>query len=197
MIIDVSQPPEMIGDKRTRLAAHQSDAWRLELLLNQGGIYMDWDVIVTNSFDPLLNTGVIFGIEKKVPDYFELMGVAVLLSRSHEPFMELWKKEMAKEFDGEKCYACHSTVLARKLAVNSDKVTVLNHFAFYHPGWEQSAYDSLFQPLPHKKGSKLNKKIHEEYLKGTYAIHLFESHANFQPILPTITGVFYYDCAIL
>ncbi len=82
----------------------------------EGGIYLDWDVIVTRSFDSLLHNGVVFGAEKKVAPYQLGLGVAVMMSRPREPFMVRYNELMGKYFEPSKCYACH-TIQVRPLSV--------------------------------------------------------------------------------
>ena len=186
MVVNVKPPPIKLGSKLAKNAAHQSDILRLELLLQHGGIYMDWDVLVTHSFDPLLNHNVVFGKEKIVPDHHEVLGVAVIMSRSGEKFLDLWQKHMEDDFNPETCYACHSVVLSRKLAlIYPQSLTVLDYKSFYHPGWDKIG--ELFKTLPHPFGSPENVKLTEEFFSGTFASHLFESSRNFYDVIPNIT----------
>lgn len=50
-----------------RLAAHQADFLRVRYLIQEGGIYMDTDVLALRDFDDLLSNNVVFGAEKLVP----------------------------------------------------------------------------------------------------------------------------------
>lgn len=168
-----ADPPYEVNGKQIRLAAHQSDFLRLDYLIKYGGIYLDWDVLTTRPFDDdLMNSTCVFGVERLVPNYKEVMGVAVMMARPNSVFMRRFRDEMRKAFDGDKCYACHSTQLSRDLALQyPEEVRVLNHTSFYHPGWEEHANRLLFDPLMYKEG--------QEVTPG-YGIHMFESHANFQ-----------------
>jgi len=47
------EPPSQINRKNFSKIYHLSDVARLEILLQHGGIYLDYDVIVVNSLDPL------------------------------------------------------------------------------------------------------------------------------------------------
>ena len=46
-------PPEYIHGQRLRHIYHQGDVAKMEILLEYGGIYLDYDVIVVNSLDPV------------------------------------------------------------------------------------------------------------------------------------------------
>lgn len=69
--------------------------------------------------DDLLSNSVIFGAEKKVVNMKEVLGVAVIMARPQEPFLLMWRKEMHKNFDGDRCYACHSILLGTIFSADS------------------------------------------------------------------------------
>jgi len=46
-------PPEYIHDQRLYHVYHKGDVAKMDLLLKYGGIYLDYDVIVVNSLDPV------------------------------------------------------------------------------------------------------------------------------------------------
>ena len=46
-------PPAYIHGQRIDGVYHRGDVAKLEILLQHGGIYLDYDVIVVNSLDPL------------------------------------------------------------------------------------------------------------------------------------------------
>jgi mannosyltransferase OCH1-like enzyme len=55
------QPPtEIFGQKITEVF-HQGDVAKLEVLREHGGIYLDYDVIVVNSFNPLRRYPATYG----------------------------------------------------------------------------------------------------------------------------------------
>src|SRR5262252_1954425 len=55
--------PTHFGDKEIFHMAHKADAVRMDLLWEEGGIYLDMDTICIQSFDQLLNQKVVMGIE--------------------------------------------------------------------------------------------------------------------------------------
>lgn len=170
-----------LNGKPLRLAAHQSDVLRIQVLQEMGGIYMDWDVFSVRPHTDLLASPVTFGAEKKVFNYKEVLGVAVMIARKDAPFLTRFAHDMADVFDGEKCYSCHSTILGRDLALeHPEEIRVLNYTSFYHPGWELEGIQLMFDPKFYKAG--------EDPTRGLfYSFHLFESHENFQKYLPLIT----------
>lgn len=63
------------------------------------------------NYDHLLdNAAVVFGAEKKVNNYNEALGVALIAARPQEPFLLRWRHEMHATFTNN-CYACHSVQL--------------------------------------------------------------------------------------
>jgi len=46
-------PPEYIHNQRLHHVYHRGDVAKMEILLEYGGIYLDYDVIVLNSLDPV------------------------------------------------------------------------------------------------------------------------------------------------
>jgi len=97
-----------------------------------------------------------------------------MAARKQSPWMKRFLKLMADEFDGDKCYSCHSTILGRRLAIDyPTQIRVLNYTSFYHPGWEEDATRLLYEPSKYRPG----ENITAGYFLG---MHLFESHKNFQ-----------------
>lgn len=74
-------------------------------------------MISTGPVDDVLASAAVMGMEKKVPQMNEVMGVAAMMSRPGSAFMKRFRADMEVEFDGDKCYACHSTGLGRRLAL--------------------------------------------------------------------------------
>jgi hypothetical protein len=156
-------------------AAHQSDFLRLGYLVRDGGIYMDWDVISTAPIDDILYSPVVFGAEKKIIAYKEALGVAWIGARRGSPWLKRFLHEMGQQFRGKECYTCASVQLAKTLSQTYPTgLRVLNYTSFYHPGWELDGVQRLCEPT---QFSKNGPPLATGYF---YAMHLFESHKNFQ-----------------
>jgi hypothetical protein len=74
-------------------------------------------VISTGPVDDVLSSAAVMGMEKQVYQMNEVMGVAAMMSRPQSSWMKRFRADMEVEFDGERCYACHSTGLGRRLAM--------------------------------------------------------------------------------
>jgi len=47
------EPPKYVHGQNITFVYHRADVAKLQILLEHGGIYLDTDVIVVNSFDPI------------------------------------------------------------------------------------------------------------------------------------------------
>jgi len=170
----VAMPPQWLGNRRLMLAAHQSDVWRVRKLIQQGGIYLDWDLLLLRPPDALLGNVCAMALEKREPGYQEVLGNAALVAEPGSVFLSSWLEEMAIHFNPAK-YTAHSVLLARRLAIKRPAlVRTLPFQAFYDPGWTDEAMRLLFDPA---------RKLPPEALEARFAqsvgMHLFCSHENF------------------
>uniref|UniRef100_A0A7S3LVE3 Alpha 1,4-glycosyltransferase domain-containing protein n=1 Tax=Palpitomonas bilix TaxID=652834 RepID=A0A7S3LVE3_9EUKA len=179
-----AEPPMQLGGKPLRLAAHQSDAWRMKVLSRLGGLYLDWDVIVQRDIFALLKSDFTLGMER----FDNALGVAVIASTPDAKFLNIWQKEMEARFNPE-CYTCHSVTAVREIARDNPlQVDLLHWKRFYYPGWEDEAMGALIdwrvrgvtledlreRPALPENGPRLPSLS----LDATFCLHLFESHAN-------------------
>ena len=65
---------------------HISDIIRLEILLEQGGIYLDCDVIIVKSLDPLRHYPATMGKE----DRYLMLNAGTILASPNSTFIQLW-----------------------------------------------------------------------------------------------------------
>lgn len=79
------QPPAFVGRSRIDSVYHQADVVKLEVLVKYGGIYVDLDVILLRSLNPLRVYEASIGREK--PPKL-IMGV--MLARKGARFLRLW-----------------------------------------------------------------------------------------------------------
>ncbi|MBU1000706.1 hypothetical protein KKE78_04920 [Patescibacteria group bacterium] len=79
---------EVFGQKLTMLD-HKADAWRLQKLLLDGGIYLDTDVICNQLFGLLKENSVVLGEEKAYGKTVGLCSV-VILAKPGANFMKRW-----------------------------------------------------------------------------------------------------------
>jgi hypothetical protein len=100
------------GDVTGPLAA------RLEPLIEEGGIFLEADALVQQSFDPLLDFRTVLGVENV--GAAARLGTGVILGEPGAPFLRRWRDSLGAE--------------PKKLAVEqSDGVRILPFTAFYWP----------------------------------------------------------------
>jgi hypothetical protein len=178
-VVRIPQLPLQLNGHPVHLAAHQSDIIRLQILIAEGGIYLDWDVLVLRNFNAFWTQGVVMGMEKPVASKDEALGVAVIMARPGEPFLTRWQRDMTDVYDPQ-CYVCHSVALARRLALtHPDEILVLDWTAFHAPGWEADAVALLFD----ERTSGAPPMVFTGW-----AMHLFESHNNVAVHVQALSG---------
>lgn len=164
--VPISAPREIFGNRLDRVA-HRADVVRLERLIEQGGIYLDADVLVQRSFDDLLDNSVVLGQEQHERE--PGLANAVILAEPQAPFLLRWY-EKYRTFKGgppgTKNWNEHSVQLPRRLAQeHPSEITVLPPTAFFWPLWTEDHLAWMFasnQPIPPN---------------GAYANHLWENFA--------------------
>ncbi|ESP00277.1 hypothetical protein LOTGIDRAFT_238614 [Lottia gigantea] len=146
------QKPEYISRQFARWPAHLSDIVRVQILLANGGIYMDTDEIFIQSFNPLRNYNITMGLV----DVNTGMGNAVIVAERRSPFLQKMYDNY-KHFNNSNYYA-NSLKTAYYLWKNDTSSLHLESENFYRPGWWQD--DLLFV----KTGFKWRTK---------YAVHVW------------------------
>jgi hypothetical protein len=172
--LSIAVPPQRLGNQPILGAAHQSDVWRLQQLIEHGGFYFDWDFLLLRSPQRLRSHICVMALERMEQGYREVLGVSAIGAEPGSQFLATWLAAMPTVFNPSR-YVAHSTVLAHHLALKLPLlVRVLDHRAFYYPGWGEQAMRWLFDPAECLPEDELN-----EHLAASTGIHLFSSHANF------------------
>jgi GR25 family glycosyltransferase involved in LPS biosynthesis len=117
---------------------HQSDVTRLQVLMREGGIYLDTEALVLRSFDPLRTRKAVSlakhgaVLDDQTPP---LAGSGVLVAPPNASFLQRWWAEYAT-FDSTQLNV-HSCVVPRQLAErHPDEANLLPHTAFYPRSWQ-------------------------------------------------------------
>jgi hypothetical protein len=163
--IKIRAPREIFGNELCH-PAHRADVVRLEMLMQQGGIYLDADVFVHKSFDHLLDNSVVLGQEGIDAEH----GVAnaVILAEPGARFLKTWYQDYRSfRSKGVDQYWNEHSVRRPGLLAKSHPgdVTILPHTAFYWPLWTPDDLKLLFEAPPSVE------------LCGSLANHLWESNA--------------------
>ncbi|WP_270938463.1 glycosyltransferase [Falsiroseomonas oryzae] len=173
----VAAPTEVFGNPLVHVA-HRADVLRLRTLLEQGGIYLDCDVLVHRAFDDLLDNRVVLGREGADEAEGGLCN-AVILAEPGAAFLQRWyegyrtfRSKGQDAFWGE-----HSVKLPARLArEHPEEVTLLPPDAFFWPRGDAEGLRLLFGPAGGRE------------LRGRYANHLWETIAWWQHLKDLTPG---------
>ena len=118
--------------------AHKADVVRMRIMREEGGIYLDSDVIPLRSFDELRRIGgnkLIMGREV-VPGQ-DGMANAVLVGAPNTSFINRWWAAYAN-FNPQASWAYHSVILPREIAAkHPDEIIILGGNTFFRPTWAE------------------------------------------------------------
>ena len=138
--VRIRAPRRIFGNPVAHVA-HRTDIVRLEMLTRNGGIYLDADVLIHESFDHLLDNSVVLG-EEGVNGANGLAN-AVILAEPGAPFLKKWYDEFRTfRSKGRDIYWGEHAVRVPFLLSKKypSELTILPHDAFYWPLW---TYDGL------------------------------------------------------
>ncbi|HEV2395502.1 MAG TPA: glycosyltransferase [Candidatus Sulfotelmatobacter sp.] len=162
----IDGPREVFGNP-LKHAAHRADVIRLEKLLSLGGIYLDADVFVHRSFDPLLGRRMVLG-EELVDGKAVGLCNAVILAEAQAPFLSRWYSEYRSFRSGghDNYWDEHSVAIPYQLSKKyPDEVTVLPHYTFFWPTFTEHGIARIFD-----SAEPIDTSL-------AYANHLWESPA--------------------
>lgn len=118
--------------------AHKSDVVRLLMLRELGGVYLDMDTITVRPFTDLLKHDFGMAVQASVHDAAAGLCNAVMWGRPNAEFLRIWIGEYGsfKSKGRDHLWDYHSVKLPALLArEHADKITILNHRAFFYPLW--------------------------------------------------------------
>ena len=119
--------------------AHKADLLRLEILLAQGGIYLDVDTFCVNRFEPLLGHKTVLGIEPNAG-----LCNAVILAERNSEFISEWLRHY-RTFDGS-IWNYHSVRLPYRIAMEQPSlVHVEGQYSFFFPSYDDPMCDWLWR----------------------------------------------------
>ena len=151
------EPPAEIFGNRVSHYAHMADVLRLQILLREGGIYLDMDVLCLRPFAPLQRYEMVLGEEHGVG-----LCNAVILAAPGARFLEEWLKGYASFREEE--WNKHSIVLPARLAREMPElIHVLDYRKFFWPMY----WPEHLQPFFLRPGSSFSAE--------SYCVHLWES----------------------
>ena len=145
-VIMIEPPTEIFGLPITELA-HMSDVIRLQVLLEEGGIYTDMDTISVRPYGKLLNNKFVLG-EQGV-NGIEGLCPAVIMSEKDSEFGKKWLYGFKDTFKGgppgSDGWCTHSVYYPLNLAKSiPEHIHIEPHTSFFHPTYHQPSLKEMF-----------------------------------------------------
>ena len=130
-VIDRKPPEDAL--KKVYFETDYSDYDRVKVLIDQGGIYLDLDVMVAQSFDKLRTYSCTVGLGRKK----QISNGVIVCSKDH-PFLYMWLQGFYEDHRKERSYnsETYPTIIAKRYPhlVHIEKSTL--HGPGYQNLWE-------------------------------------------------------------
>lgn len=161
--IKIKAPDEIFGTPIKHLA-HKSDVVRLQVLIEDGGIYCDTDTIFIKPYKDFYEDNLVLGQQGK--NGVEGLCPAVIMSEPNSMFIKEW-------LSGFKYYFKGGDPGTNEWCIHS--VNYPLHLAKKYSGYVNIAdYDNFFYPLYHQQD--LKQLFEEDHIfNNAYSFHLWET----------------------
>jgi len=182
-------PPSSIFGIDIKEPAHKSDVIRLQVLIQEGGIYADTDVIFVKPFTYLLDNKFVMGQQGE--DGIEGLCPATMLAEPNSDFAKYWLTGFKYSFKGgppgSPTWCTHSVAYPRFLAnLHPDLITVINHQAFFWPLYHDLHIKALFEEnhtFPNAYSHHLWESSGKKYLEELTVDKIKENKTTFTNIV--------------
>lgn len=140
--------------------SHQTDILRLQILYQEGGIYLDTDVYALQPFSPLLQSpkDLLMGHEGGNRSG---IGNAVIVAKPVSPFIARWLAAYSESFDNRpQMWNHHSVKVPAELAVQYPKeICKLSPSTFFWPTWSPEHIISMHSPIVEEEALALKSNM--------------------------------------
>jgi len=159
-VIKLDSVPNTIAGKPVKWGEHACGYLRVSKLLEEGGIYLDTDVVCIKPFDDLLDFDCIMGLEYSGKMSWGLCD-ATILAKPGSEFMRLWKENYDKHYVNDS-WNTDAVIVPYELAVKHPKTLRLvpTDFFFKYP-WDNDGFTMMYKAIAP--------------LDYAYTLHLYES----------------------
>ncbi|KAI9324024.1 nucleotide-diphospho-sugar transferase [Zopfochytrium polystomum] len=131
-LVYVESVPTKIFGNPVENISHQADILRMQVVLKYGGIYLDSDMMVFRSLDPLLHHETVLGKEDEAG-----LCNAMIMAAPNATFMREWYNRYTTFNDLE--WSEHSVKLPLRLASNPrDDICVMPRVSFFYPSYHRN-----------------------------------------------------------
>lgn len=144
VMMKLDSVPEEIFGNAIHEHAHKADVVRLEKLIEHGGIYIDIDVFVYRSLDPLLHHSAVMGKE----DEHGLCN-GIILAEPHSRFLRTWYSTYTTFNDSH--WNEHSVLMPKGLSMvmggggGGGDVCVLPRVSFFYPSFYPNHHEFVHE----------------------------------------------------
>jgi hypothetical protein len=173
-LVKIEPPTEIFGNPLLHIA-HQTGVIRLQILLEEGGIYMDVDTISVKPFTPLLDKKCVLGIQGTPQGTIEGLCDGIILAEKNSEFIKHWLLS----------YQSHKSK-GRDQFWDEHAVKMPYYLSTQYPHLlHVESYSSFHYPLYHNEGISDLFEHNLEYPLA-YAHHLWET-VSWEPFLKNLT----------
>ncbi|KAI9322034.1 hypothetical protein DFJ73DRAFT_299791 [Zopfochytrium polystomum] len=131
-LVYVESVPTKIFGNPVENISHQADILRMQVVLKYGGIYLDSDMMVFRSLDPLLHHETVLGKEDEAG-----LCNAMIMAAPNATFMREWYNRYTTFNDLE--WSEHSVKLPLRLASTPrDDICVMPRVSFFYPSYHRN-----------------------------------------------------------
>lgn len=163
--IQITNIPTEIAGKNFAYAEHVGDLLRIQKLYEEGGIYLDIDVVCVRSFDALTDYECVLGeeygayLEDGSEKYIGLCN-ATILAKKQSKFLKAWIESYFLDY--RKDWNYNSVIKPDQIAkLMPECIQIEPKTSFFKFSWDRFGYESLF--------------LRKESIDDCYSLHLWES----------------------
>jgi len=174
-LVKVEPPKEIFGNPLLHYA-HQADVLRLEILLKEGGIYLDMDVLCLNSFEPLRRRhAFVMGREEE-----RGLCNAVILAEPGAEFLKKWYAQYIsfRSQGRDQFWFEHSVTVPAQLAQKfPELIHIEDKYSFFWPYYQGSPitlWERATDGAQDELMVQLKKEFVFHFLSTSFCIHLWE-----------------------
>lgn len=179
-LIRIEPPTEIFGRPLLHIA-HQTGVIRLQILLEDGGIYMDVDTICNKPFDDLLNNQCVLGVQGRPDGAIEGLCDGVILAEKDSDFIKHWllSYQSHRSKGRDQYWAEHAVHMPYQLSKQyPELIHVEPYDSFHYPLYHSD------EPLASTVGIKL--LFEQDGVSNSYCHHLWET-VSWEPYLKDLT----------
>lgn len=156
-------PPKEIGGVELKYPQYQADVYRLQVLRDHGGIYLDTDTFLLKPLDPLMKENTTMGADS-VDEHgnFKSVGIGLIIAKRNSEIFNLWLDKIPEYLKSD-VWASHAVDLPMELWKADNSL-----FNFVRP--------KMFVPFGWKDKYILeNDRENLKLINGSYAVHMWNT----------------------